>query len=93
MHVGRPTVKEADPDFSIAAAFNFLNPALRRLCFRQTATETSDIQIDRLPESVSVVPGQVVGRCRSGVWHDRTVHTFGSQGNAIWVGDFFVHCL
>ena len=58
VHVGRPVVQEADPDFSFAAAFNFLDPALRRLCFRQAATETSDVEINRLSESVSVVPGQ-----------------------------------
>jgi hypothetical protein len=31
------------------------------LCFRQPATETSDVEIDRLSESVSVVPGKVAG--------------------------------
>jgi hypothetical protein len=40
---------------------------------------------------------QARGRCRSSVRHDRTIHTFDSQGNAIWVGnwvgDFFVHHL
>ena len=28
-----------------------------------------------------------------GICHDRTIHTFDSQGNAIWVGDFSVYCL
>ena len=99
MHVGRPKVKEADPDFSFAAALNLLHPALGRLCFRQAAAETSDIEIDRLPENVSVVPGQVAGAGghRGGICHDRTIHTFGSHGNAIWVGnwvgDFFAHRL
>ena len=92
-------MKEADPDFSFAAPFNLLHPALGHLCFRQAATKTSDIEIDRLPESVSVVPGQVVGAGgrRGGICHDRTIHTFGSHGNAIWVGnwvgDFFAHRL
>jgi hypothetical protein len=93
MHVGRPKVKEADSDFSFAAAFNLLHPALGRLCFRQAATETTDVDIDRLPESGFVVPGLVAGagRCRSGVCHDRTIHTFDSHRNAIWVGDFSAH--
>ena len=93
MHVGCSKVKEADPDFSFAAAFNFLDPALRRLCFRQATTQTSDVEIDRLSESAKVVRGHVGGRCRSGVRHDRTIHTFDSHRNAIWVGDFFVHRL
>ena len=90
-------MEKADPDFSFAAAFNLLHPALGRLCFRQAAAETSDVEIDRLSESVSVILGQVAGRCRGDICHDRTIHTFDSQGNAIWVGnwvgDFFAHRL
>jgi hypothetical protein len=92
MHVGGPEVKEADPDFPFSAAFNFLHPALGRLCFRQ-ATETSDVEIDTLSESASVVRGQVADWRGSGVCHDRTIHTFDSHGNAIWVGDFPAHSL
>jgi hypothetical protein len=37
------------------------------------------------------------GGRRGGICHDRTIHTFDSQGNAIWVGnwvgDFFAHRL
>ena len=54
-------MKEADPDFSFAAAFNLLRPALGRFCFRQAATETPDVEVDRLSESVFVVLGQVAG--------------------------------
>src|ERR1700693_4269131 len=54
---------------------------------------------NRLSESVSAVPGQGggTGGRRRGICHDRTIHTFDSQGNAIgvgnWVGDFFAHRL
>jgi hypothetical protein len=85
-------------DGSVAAPaaerpFLFLNPALRRLCFRQATSETSEVEIDRLTESPSVLPGQVAGRCRSRVCHDRTIHTFDSLGNAIWVRGFSDHRL
>ena len=61
-------MKEADPDFSFAAAFNLLYPALGRLCFRQASTETSDVEIDRLSESVLVVPGRAGGRSGWALW-------------------------
>jgi hypothetical protein len=58
VYVDRPKVKEADPDFSFAAAFNFLNPALRRLCFRQPTSETSKVEINSCPRAPPLFPGR-----------------------------------
>ena len=99
MRVGRPKVKEADPDFSFAAAFIFFTQPSGASVFGRRRPRPLMSKSNRLSESVSVVPGQVAGTGgrRRGICHDRTIHTFDSQGNAIgvgnWVGDFFAHRL
>jgi hypothetical protein len=39
-------MEKPNPDFPFASAFDLFDPALRRLCPRQMAPKTSDVEID-----------------------------------------------
>ncbi len=63
-------------------------PSLRRIRSRHAAPETSDIEIERLPKRVRAELKGLAGteRLVSALCHDRSIRTFDSSGNAMWVG-------
>jgi KaiC/GvpD/RAD55 family RecA-like ATPase len=87
VRVCRPEMEETDPYFAFAA-FDLFHPPLRRIHSRHAAPETSDIEIERLVKGVRAALKRLAGTERRGsvLCHDRSIRTFDSPSNAMWVG-------
>src|SRR4029077_18903748 len=77
-----PDMEVADPNFSLAGAFYFLNPALRRFHSGQAWSDALDLEIDRRDEwRAYQLPWDEdfgFGPTR----HDRNVHRHGSSSKS-----------
>jgi hypothetical protein len=80
-------MEKPDPYFAFAA-FDLFHPPLGRIRSPQAAPETSDIELGRLAKEVRAARKRLVGTERRGsvLCHDRSIRTFDSPGNAMWVG-------
>jgi hypothetical protein len=80
-------MEETDPYFAFAA-FDLFHPPLGRIRSWHAAPETSDIEIERLAKGVRAVLKRLAGTERRGsvLCHDRSIRTFDSPSNAMWVG-------
>src|SRR6266849_2876948 len=75
-----PDMEVADPDFSLAGALDFLNPALRRFDSGQAWSDALDLELDRPDEGGTFVLRSGTDFGFGPTRHDRNVHCRGSSG-------------